>query len=196
MLQRANLLTICNLIKYNKLIESTKWRKGEVMKKHMFRVSFLLLLLSTAHANFGDVPDEYVAVSFSSLYPMSPLKKTKVLAIQLWAEVNEAAEDVVARDILENSIVDFTYTVLDLHTLCDLLAKDIQAQLNGTSARYQYKNIQKALEEVRYLTDLIGSLEQTFDRAMDGHVSDQAACVKVVLDRIKKKMERTLQSAP
>lgn len=166
------------------------------MKNHIFYASFLLLVLSTAHASFGGVPDEHIAVSFSSLYPMSPVKKTKVLATQLWSEVNAAVEDVGTRDNLENSIVNFAHTVLDLYTSCDFLIKDIQAQLNGTGTRYQYKNTQKTLEEMRYLADLIGSLEQTFDRAMDGHVSDQAACVKVVLDCIKKKMERTLQSAP
>lgn len=196
------------------LIGSAKWRvsvplkflrvitrkkaemKGEVMKNHIFYVSFLLLIVSTAHARFGGMSDEYVAVSFSSLYPMSPLKKTKALATQLWSEVNAASEDVGTRDNLESSIVDFAHTVLDLYTSCDFLIKDVQAQLNGTGVRYQYKNTQKTLEEMRYLADLIGELEQKFDQTMDGHVSDQAACVKVVLDCIKKKMERTLQSAP
>jgi len=73
---------------------------------------------------------------------------------------------------------------------------DVQGQIQGAGVRYHYKNTQKMLEEMRYLSDLIGSLEQAFDTVMSGHMSDQAACVKVVLDRIKKKMERTLQSAP
>lgn len=165
------------------------------MKNYVLCIS-LLLVSFTVQAKFGDMPNEYVAVSFAALYPTSPLKKVKILATQLWAEVNAATEDVVVRGMLQHSIVDFAHTVLDLHTLSDLLIKEIQGQFNDTSIRYQYSNTQKMAEEMRYLSNLIGSLEQAFDKVMDGHVSDQAACVKVVLDCIKKKMERTLQSAP
>lgn len=165
------------------------------MKSPIFRIS-LLLLFSTVHAQFGDVSHEQIAVSFAALYPTSPLKKVKVLATQLWAEANAATQDNEVKQHLENSIVNFTHTVLDLYTQCEALLKDIQLRLNGTSMRYQHKSTEKALEDLQYLTSLVGSLEGTFDRAMEGHVSDQAACVKVVLEYIRKKMERTLQSAP
>ena len=166
------------------------------MKKRLFYIGFLLFTLTTSQARFGELPDEQISVSFSSPYPTSSLKRIKILATQLWAEVNAGIEDVSARDNIEDSIVDFAHTVLDLHTLCDSLVQEVHGQLNGMSVRYQRKNTQKTLEEMRYLTDLIGSLENTFDQVMDGHVSDQAACVKVVLDCIRKKMERTLLSAP
>ncbi len=163
----------------------------------MFYVSLLLLILSMADASIGDITDSArLAVSFSSPYPASPVTQAKSLATQLWTEVNNAVEDVTARDMLEGSIVNFSDTVLDLYVLGSLVIKNAQIQLDGVGSRYHYKSIQKTLEEMRYLVDLIGSLEQTFDRAMDGHFSDQAACVKVVLSCIKKKMERTLLFAP
>lgn len=167
------------------------------MKSRIVHISFLLLFLTTGHAQFGGISDAArLAVSFSSIYPTSAVTQAKSLATQLWTEVNTAVEDVAARDVLENSIVNFAHTVLNLYVLCDLLIQDAHAQLNGVGVRYQNKDVQKTLEEMRYLTDLVHSLEETFDQAMDGHVSDQAACVKVVLDCLKKKMERTLLSAP
>lgn len=167
------------------------------MKNRIVYISFLLLFLTTSHTHFGEAHDTArLAVSFSSPYPVSVVTQAKTLATQLWTEVNSAVEDVAARDALENSIVGFAHTVLNLYVLSDLVVQDTHAQLNGVGVRYQNKNVQKILEEMRYLTNLISSLEETFDRAMDGHVSDQAACVKVVLDCIKKKMERTLLSAP
>jgi hypothetical protein len=165
------------------------------MKKRVFQI-ILLCMATVGQAGFGELSNEQIAVSFSSLYPTSPFKKVKVLATQLWNRVDEGFEDIVARDTFENSIVTFTHTVLDLNTLSDLFIKDVHAQSRSTTNRYQHKSAQKTLEEVEYLKNLIDSLKNSFDQIMDGHVSDQAVCVKVVLDSIKKKMERILLSAP
>lgn len=166
------------------------------MKNYIFKISFLVCIATLVQVQCSELSREQIAVSFSSLYPVSPLKKVKVLATQLWTEVNAGLEDVAVRDQLEDAMVGFAHAVLDLNTESDLLLKDVQAQLSGETTRYQHKNMQKTLEDVAYVKNLIGSLEDVFDRVMDGHVSDQAACVKVVLDCIKKKMERTLLLAP
>ena len=168
------------------------------MKNWMVYATLLCIFLSTpVHADFASVTSRArLAVSFSSLYPLSRVTEAKTLATQLWTEINVALADITTRDLFEDSIVGFTDAVLELHLLCGYVTKDAQAQLNGVGSEYQHKNIQKTLEEIHYLADLVNELSKTFDKAMDGHVSDQAACVKIVLENITKKMERTLLSAP
>lgn len=136
-------------------------------------------------------------VSFSSPYPVSHFAKIKSLATKLWSEVHASLEDQSIKYNLEVSIGDFAHAVLDLNTLCDVLIADVTAQIYGMSVRYHAKDMYHTLEEVQYLLNLIRSLEENFDATMVGHISDQAACIKVVFNRISKKMERMLAaSAP
>lgn len=165
------------------------------MKRILYVFFFVGMVTLSANQHFH--PDEQVAVSFSSPYPSSPIKQIKALATKLWGEVNASLQDANVKDQLENTITNFAHAMLDLNTLCDVLVADVNAQLGGVGLRYQSRDVSRTLEEVQYLLQLIQSLDENFDSTMQGHISDQAACIKVVLNRIKKKMERTLHaSAP
>jgi hypothetical protein len=159
---------------------------------------FCLLIIFQAQARpFYDFDSSNsIEVSFSSPYPVSSFKKIKTLATQLWSQVNEGLEDGDSKEQFEYAISDFAHSVLDLNTLCDLLVADFGKELHGPSRRY-HPDLGVMFEELYYLFELVHALDQMFDQVMDGHMSDQAACVKVVLDRIQSKMERTLKaSAP
>lgn len=166
------------------------------MKRMLYTFFLIGMVTISAHGNFC-LENQEVEVSFSSPYPSSPFKKIKTLASKLWGEVNAGLQDVTVKDRLSNTIIGFAHAVLDLNTLCDQLVAEVDSQLSGAGLRYQNHDMRRTLEELEYLQELIQSLEEKFDILMQEHISDQAACVKVVLTRIKKKMERTLRtSAP
>ncbi len=159
--------------------------------KWLLSILFFSTFICVSQLN-AVVQSSTVEVSFSAPYPVSPFARIKSLATKLWSEVQASLEDRSVRDTLEETIGDFAHAVLDLNTLCDVLVADVTAQMHGMSVRYEGKDMYHIFEEVQYLLGLIRSLESNFDTSMTGHISDQAACVKIVFNRISKKMERML----
>ena len=68
----------------------------------------------------------------------------------------------------------FVEQLLDAHTLVDVLC------VQGN----QFK------EDMRMLLQIASSLEKSMYRLIDGMKSDEVACMKIVFDRMKKKMEQ------
>lgn len=154
--------------------------------KRLF-LAFLYLFI-TIHTQ---TPKEYINVSFASLYPKNAFHDVKRLATQLWSELEESIHNQTTYNHLQTTLTDFSDTILELHVLVDILLKKIQP-LQALPERYHEHSTSKITQELHYLYELIDSLHKHFDHIMHDTQNDQAACVTVVLDYIKRKMERML----
>jgi hypothetical protein len=117
----------------------------------------------------------HVAVFFANPYPLSPVKQLRGILMSLWAEADEALRSSEARAFwIEHHQQLFVEQLLDAHTLVDVLC------VQGN----QFK------EDMRMLLQIASSLEKSMYRLIDGMKSDEVACMKIVFDRMKKKMEQ------
>lgn len=117
----------------------------------------------------------YVAVFFANPYPLSPIKSLRGLLMELWGEAHAVVQiDGTYAQWQQQHLSSFTERLLDMSTLVDLFC-----------AEHKQAHI-----DLRSLIDLIISLERRVYELTAGLTDDQVGCVKIVLDRIKKKMEQ------
>lgn len=117
----------------------------------------------------------HVAVFFANPYPVSPVKELRGLLMSLWSQADEAVqspENLAAWNEKHQAL--FVEQLLDASTIVDFLC--VQHR--------QYA------EEMRALLPVIHALEKSTYRLIASIVTDDTACMKIVLDRIKKKMEQ------
>lgn len=117
----------------------------------------------------------HIAVFFANPYPVSPVKELRGLLMSLWSDADEAMQSPDTRVLwTERHQELFVERLLDASTMVDLLC----VQDN------QYA------EEMKTLLHVIHSLEKSMYRLINGTITEDTACMKIVLDRIKKKMEQ------
>ena len=121
----------------------------------------------------------YVAVFFANPYPLSPSKALRSTMMTLWSEtkVALASSDAVAiwQEHKQSVCLE---KVLALHTLLDIIA------MRGNSDEQDGAHLQSVLLEV----------EKNIYQLTQNIHTDDVACLKVIVDHVKKKMEQVFST--
>lgn len=121
----------------------------------------------------------HVALFFANPYPLSPAKSLRVLLMELWGESFEAAQT-TRFEWSDEQQQTFTAKLLDVNTLVDLFA----AKNDHDTAN------------MHGLIVLVTAIEKSVYSIKSDTKNEYLGCIKIVLDRIKTKMEQINRPAP
>ncbi len=169
-------MTIRKDFLHTKSSRKSLWVKEREVMKLRYTLLFLLSTVSI-HRVVATAPFDpaYVAVFFANPYPLSPITSLRGLLMALWSEA-QAVEPINGKYTAwhKEHLVVCTQRLLDISTLVDVLCEKHTT----------------AVEDRKSLVALISSLERRVYELTDGVHDDHVGCIKIVLDRIKKKMEQ------
>lgn len=152
----------------------------QINKHRVWVVSILLTLGGCTRDSARSLTDAAYTQTMSfdgSVYPGSCMQKARACAMQVWTSARKAVCSYQEQGRFERELDLFLETVLKLH---------------GYVAQAQEPEDKSSVSEAE-ITSLLGvvkDVERYFDIVMFGRISDQASCVKVILQKVQNKIEQ------
>jgi hypothetical protein len=153
------------------------------MKKYV-SIFFCCIIFASLKTFAVDHYDSIELDFIGSPYPSTPVSLVRQLAMNLWGDFHAARYSLEMKLVCERKIDMYVDKALQLYKYaCDVTSCNNADENTGV---IEYAN------EITALIKLISSTEFEFDNAMVGHKSDQASSIKILLQKIQKKLEQAL----